>query len=423
MASAISIGLGLTSSSGVVTLIMAVGLGVLVAVRWGATDQERSAVQLVRERRDHLRSAVLWGGVIFVLASTALLLRPDAISGVPELASTWLAKMRGDEVIGVVQVFQILLIYEPLIVFAGLAGVVIAILRVQAASIVLSVWSIAALIVALLQPGRQVLDLVLVLTPLALLAGQAIEQLIAALAKHGAWQIEGAFGLVAAPLAGYLAIVLSGYAVGNHLLGSAEVLGQTLTPLTSFIVLLGLVSLIVGALFGLAIGWRATLRAAAVSVIGLCVLISMGNVWSVTQLHAGDAHELLAGPEVTTVDVRDLVRAIQAESVRVTGQENQIPLKIMLPEDDAVLNWYLRDFQPAQLANSADGQAPVIITLAGVTPPAQPGQYIGARFVTRSTWSVSSLTDASTLRWLLYREADPSAPVQTLVVWVQIVQQ
>ncbi len=418
----ISIGLGLTSGPGIVTLLIALAIGVLIVYRWSTSDEERAAVAELREGRDHVRQAAGWGGAVFVLAATVVLLRLESIRSVPELVSAWLAASHGFDTIGVLQLFQIMLIDEPLIVWFGLAGILYAIARGSRTSIVLSVWSIGALIVTLLQPGRQTVDLVLMLAPLALLAGQVVQRLADDLTRHGAWQLEGAVWLLGVPLAGYLAITMSSYAIGRGLAGDAQVLGQTLDPAASFAVLLVLMCLIVGAVFALAIGLGAVRRAAVAALVMIFAMISIGNTWSVTQTHASDPREPLLSPSVTTGDVRPMMEAIEAASVRATGNRWLAAITVALPQSDPVLAWYLRQFKNAQFTAAPDAQVPVAITPDGTEPSAQPGSYIGAKFVTRSTWSSAQLIGANFLRWWLYREADQPSPVQTLVVWVKTAQ-
>ena len=416
---AIVVGLGLTSGSGLVTLIIVISIGSLIVYRWSASEADRATVRQVREQSDQLRTAAMCGGAAFLLASTVMLLRPSAIGGVPESISAWLAAWRGSDTVGVLQLFQIMLIDEPLIVWFGLAGIVYAIIRGHGLSIVLSVWSIGALLITLLQPGRQPIDLVLALTPLALLGGQVVQTASTALIEHGAWQIEGAVWLIVAPLTGYLAVSLGAYASGRNLIGNAQILGQTLNPMTSFVVLLVMLTLIVGAVFALAIGIRATLRAGAVAAWVIFAVISLSNAWSATQLHASDPRELLWNPTTVTTDVRAVVQAVEAASVRTTGNLHQAAVTIALSPVDPVIAWYLRDFKDVRWAAVPDAQTPIAITPFGVQLPAEQGGYIGAKFVTRVTWSPAQLTDADLLRWWLYRETDQPIPLQTLIVWVK----
>jgi len=283
------------------------------------------------------------------------------------------------------------------------------------------VWAIGALLIALFQSGRQTTDLALMLVPLAVLAGRAVQRLAEALARHGNWLFEGILWLVATPLTGYLAVTLSSYAMGHNLVGNAQILGQTMSPLISFVVLMLILAMIVGAVFSLAISLGAVLRAGAAAVMAVFIVIAFGNAWSVTHLRAGDPRELLWGPTAVTDDVHQLVTAVQAASNRTTGFRQQAAIDVALPQFDPVVAWYLRDFKNVQFTAAPAAVTPIVITSLGVEPPSEPGGYIGARFTTQTAWSPSALTDETLLRWWLYREGDVAA-AQTLVVWVKPVQ-
>lgn len=419
---AITIGLALTSGPGVMTLLIMIGLGSISAYRWLMSDEDRAVLHNLRQAVGVLRRALVWGGVTILLVTSTLLLNPGGLRGVPEVLSGWLAAWRAPDAIGPLQLFQVLLVYEPLIVWVGLAGLIASLRRVNATLTVLGVWSIGALLIALAQPGRQVTDLTLMLIPLALLAGLAVQRLIDALLAHGAWGFEGAVWLVGAPVIGYLALTLSGYATGHNLIGNAQLLGQTMTPLASFAVLLGILALIVGGIFSLAMGLRAVLRASATALIVVFALMAIGSTWSVTQLRPGNPHELLWGPTATSPEVRPLIEAVQAASRRATGHLQQAAVSVALPQVDPVIVWYLRGFKSAQFTTTPSADAPIVITPLGVEPPAEPGAYLGAKFVTRSAWSPATLDDAALLRWWVYRQAGDPTPMQTLVVWVKPLQ-
>jgi hypothetical protein len=313
-------------------------------------------------------------------------------------------------------------VYEPLIVWVGLAGLIAALRRVTGTTAVLGVWSIGALLIALGQPGRQVTDLTLMLAPLALLAGAAVQRLIDALSDRGAWGLEGAVWLVAAPLIGYLAITLSGYATGHNVIGNAQLLGQTLSPLGSFAVLVIILALIVGGIFSLAMGLSAVLRAGAAILVVVFALTAIGSTWGVTQLRPGDPRELHWGPIATTPDVRPLLQAVEAASWRATGNAEVAPVTVALPQFDPVMAWYLRGFKNVQFSAASGVSAPIVITRPGDEPLVSTGGYLGAKFVTRATWSPAALDEAALLRWWVYRQAGDPIPAQTLVVWVKPIQ-
>ncbi len=419
---AISIGLALISGPGALTALIAIGLGSIMAYRWLLSDDDRARLRDLRQDTAALREALIWGAATVLLVASTLLLNLGGLRGVPEVVSAWLSAWRSLDTIGPLQIFQVLLIYEPLIILAGLAGLVMAMRRVAGVTAVLGMWGIVALLIAIAQPARQVTDLALALVPLALLAGLAVQHLIDALADRGAWGNEGALWLVGAPLIGYLAITLSSYATDHNLIGNAQLLGQTLSPLGSFAVLLAILVLIVGGIFSLAMGLGAVLRAGGGLALIILALLSIGGTWSVTQLHAGDPHELLWGPTATTPEVRPLLQAVEAASWRATGTPQQAAINVALPKFDPVIAWYLRGFKNTQFTAAADASTPIAITPLGAEPLAEPGAYLGAKFVTRAVWSPSGLDDTALLRWWVYRQANDPIAEQTLVVWVKPLQ-
>ncbi|MBP7689341.1 MAG: glycosyltransferase family 39 protein [Thermoflexales bacterium] len=419
---AVAIGLALTSGPGVVTVLIVISLGLLMAYRWLASEDDRARLTEMRMAGAALREAGLWGAAAMVLVTSTVLLNPGGLRGIPEMVSAWLAAWRAIDTIGPLQIFQVLLVYEPLIVWAGLAGLIVAVRRMTITTVVLGVWSIGALLLALGQPGRQIVDLTLTLVPLALLAGLAVQHLIDALIDRGNWGFEGAVWLIAAPLIGYLFVTLGGYATGHNVIGNAQVLGQTLSPLASFVVLMAILALIVGGVFALAMGLGAVLRAGATAALVVFALVSIGNVWSVTQLRPSDPRELHWGPIATAPDVRPMIQAIEAASWRATGNAEVAPVTVSLPQTEPVIAWYLRGFQNVQFASTSGATPPIVITALGETPQTVTGGYVGAKFVTRSAWSPSALDNAALLRWWVYRQAGEPLATQTLVVWVKPLQ-
>jgi len=419
---AVAIGLALTSGPGAVTLLITIGLGSIAAYSWLASDDDRARFDEVRHDATALRQAGLWGAASVLLVTTTLLLNLGGLRGIPEVVSAWLAAWRATDTIGPLQLFQVLLVYEPLIVWTGLAGLIVVMRRMTGTTAVLGVWSIGALLIALGQPGRQIVDLTLMLVPLALLAGLAAQRLIDALLERGAWGFEGAVWLIATPLIGYLFVTLSGYATGNNIIGNAQVLGQTLSPLASFAALLAILTLIVSGVFALAMGLGAVLRAGAMALIVVFALVSIGNVWSVTQLRPSDPRELHWGPIATAPDVRQMLKAIEAASWRATGNASAAPVTVSLPQFEPVIAWYLRDFKNAQFAAASDINTPIVVTALGEKPQTSSGGYLGAKFVTRAMWSPATLDDKALLRWWVYRQAGAPVATQTLVVWVKPIQ-
>lgn len=420
---AIAIGLGLTSGEGLITIVLVLIPALLIAYRWMASDEDRAKVQQLRRDEHALRDAVLIGGAAFMLAATALLLRPAGLANVPESVSAWVSAWSAPDAIGAVRLFQIMIVYEPLILLFGLAGLIMSLRRVTGLILLLGLWAIGAFIVALLQPGRQVLDLALVLTPLALLGGVLVERLALDLEQHGAWKAEGLFWLAAAVLLGFAAINAGQTAMGPA--ATNAFLGTQLNRVTSLSVGMVLLAAVILGVFVLLIGWRATVRAAAITLVAVLALISFSSAWNLTQMRAGDPHELIWGPTATSPDVRALREMLQAASRQDTGFVDQAQIAVTLPQDDVLLRWYLRDFKRAQYNAVVSDLAPIVVAPAGSTfPPFVPDAYQGQRFNTQTLWEPSQLTDSDVLRWWLYRESDIAPqPTQTYVVWLKVRQE
>jgi hypothetical protein len=363
---------------------------------------------------------VLIGGVTCVLAATTLLLRPAGLAGVPEILSAWLGAWSALDTIGALRLFQVLIVYEPLILCFGLASLIVSLRRLTGLVTLLSVWAIGALIVALLQPGRQALDLTLVLTPLALLGGLLVERVTRDLEQHGAWRAEGLFWIVVAVVLGFAAVNASRTAMGA--VSSNWFLAAPMSLATSLSIGTLLLAIVVCGVFVILIGWRATLRAGIVTLFALLAVISFSSAWNVTQVRPGNPRELLWGPATTPLDVRALRELIGAASKQRTGFLDQAQVAVTLPQDDPVLRWYLRDFKKAQYNAVVSDLAPVIVAPQGSTfPPFVTDTYQGQPFVTQTLWEPSQLTDNDYLRWWLYRESDTAPlPVQTYVVWVKV---
>ncbi len=412
----IALGLALTSGPGLITLMVVIAPALIITYRWIATAEDRARV---KQTAQVWRTVLPWSAATFVVVAAVALLRPSTVSSVPEVLTAWLKAWSETAAIGPGQMTLILLMYEPLIIIGGALGFVHGLRRFNGLVALLDVWFIGALLIALLQPGRQTLDVTLALTPLALLGGLAIEAFVRTLRQRGSWKAEGLLALVAIPIVGYLAIVAGGYAAGATVIGKAQFLGLQFDPAGSFLILLIIAVLVFGGIFALLIGVEATLRGALGVVLVLCTLITLGNAWGVTQRRASDPRELLWGPTATAPDVRDMATAVEAASQRDTGFPRQASITYSLPQDDPVLHWYLRRF--SDITDSVVPNVPsmVIITPAGVQPNVADTAYVGAKFPVRVTWDERTLPAENWLRWWLYREApQPVSDQETIVVWV-----
>jgi uncharacterized protein (TIGR03663 family) len=418
---ALAIGLALTSGPGLLTAALVIAPGLLIAYRWIASGEDRMKLRELRQNAAALRTALIVGGTAFFLAATVLLLRAGALANVPESLSAWMAAWQQADVVSALRLFQILLLYESLIVCFGLLGLLSALRRITGLVVVLGLWALGALIVILLQPGRQVLDLTLVLTPLALLGGIFLEALTRQLLQDGSWKAEGVFCLVALILAAFAAVSAGNYATGL-VPASNPFTGDPMNRLVSYGLGMSVVSVLTLLVFGFIIGWRATLRAALVALFVFLTAASFSSAWAVTQLRPSDPRELLWGPSATSSEVRALTEAVEAASKRKTGFLDRMPMAVTLPQDDPVVRWYLRKYPNAQYNNVVADLAPAIIAPLGSSfPPNMVEAYRGKPFAVRAQWEPSTLADGDLMKWWLYREsAQAPLPEQTLVLWLNL---
>ncbi len=413
----IAIGVGLTSGPGMITLAVVIAPALIVGYRWIASDEDRARV---KQATQAWRTVLAWSAGTWLVVATAALLRPAAMSSVPEVLTGWLKAWTEDAGISQAQLIQALMMYEPLIVAGGLLGFGYSLRRPSGVAALLDFWFCGALLLVLLQAGRQTLDVTLALTPLALLGGLFGEALFQALRRHGAWQAEGLLVVIAAAIVAYLAIVGAGYAVGSTIIGTAQFLGLQFDAGGSYAILVAIAVLIFGGIFAVLIGVRAMLRGAAVAMLIVFGLISLSNAWGVTQLRASSPFELLWGPTTTAPDVREAVKAAESASQRATGFPHQASVGVVLPQEEPVVAWYLRRFPDVVYSASPNVSTTVMITTLGVQPTVPNTPYVGARFPLRTTWDYRTLLAENWLRWWLYREVQqPDSKSETIVVWVK----
>ncbi len=416
---AISIGVGLTGGPSIVTLLIVIGLGSIVVLRW-IPSTEAGEVRSIRPsiQRDQLRRAVGWGGAAFILVATVALTNPAAIRFVPENFSAWLQSFRAAPTISTARWLESAIIYEPLIISVGIVGLFAVLVRADGTSVLLGLWALVSAMIVLLQPGHQAVDVLLALAPLTLLAGMLIQSLTDSMWRHAAWSLEGVPWLIGLLLAGYLALLAASTAMSGQA-DSGVFLGIAINPLLSFGVTAVFLILLIGAVFVVVIGGGALLRAASSVILIVLVFISIGSAWSLNQLHVADPRELPWGPIATSRDLRDLISALHAASDRLTGDPNQISISVVAAQPNPILEWYLRDFKRVKTDVSPDVTAQAIIVPQGISSTVSLGNYYGAAFAVQSVWNLESLQPGGVMRWWLYRDAELPAAFETVTVWIK----
>ncbi|MCK4298847.1 MAG: hypothetical protein KAX80_04910, partial [Planctomycetes bacterium] len=313
---------------------------------------------------------------------------------------------------------QLLIVYEPLILVFGLAAVVYLRLlgrrRRDLFSFFLACWSAVAFLVYLVAGGRGPGDVVLVVLPLALLAGAFVGRLLDELAAKASWVGEGLFVALACPVVVYLGLELGGYA-------SRGARNYLWLALVAVLILVGLF-----VLYWISFGREPALRSGGLVLLLSLVFLTVSISCYLNYRRGSDPHEImLASP--TSRELFDLVETVEMVSSR-EGDPRTIAVTVHQGAGPA-LAWYLRDFEDVEFVTelSPSIDTPVVIAPAEEQEPTLGAQYSGQDFALASSWKPqgpsttlrTGLSGSDLMRWLFYRRA--STPVQTddLVLWVK----
>jgi uncharacterized protein (TIGR03663 family) len=414
--SAVSAALALTAAPGVYSLVLALaaGLGLLALLgESGAGDDGWTNLQAawedLRLQREWLRNGVaLFAGTTLILLPTTLLLHLEGIQAVADLFLTWVnhfAPWAGDQPLG--YSLAVLLLYEPLPLVFGLAGVAVVFWRRDLLGRLLAVWVGAAFFISLLAGGRGPGDALLVVGPLTLLAGRVLGRLLEDVLDHRQWVQDG-----------LIVGLLMGVAVFSYLqLATYAFRRDTGFP---WLVVLSL-GLLIG-FFGLYLAWsgrQAGWRGGGLALAILLSLVMVSSATNLAYLRSHDPRELLV-VEGTSPNVRDLPALLEGASMQRLGAVEVIPITLDASVGP-VVRWYLRDFRQQTWLSTAPG--PDVTTEAVVVPqklytPDLGAAYFGTDFAVRTTWQPQNMTWVDWANWLLFRKSPDRLQEERVVLWL-----
>jgi uncharacterized protein (TIGR03663 family) len=292
-----------------------------------------------------------------------------------------------------------LLAYEPLPLFFGCAGAVIAFRQQRPFEAFLAIWAAVGLVLLLATGGQQPIWLATVIVPLGLLAGYAVDWLPTAFADAEQQRRLGV----------YAAITLSLLATTIIALGNATSADPNVPRWVALLPPLAIVVFTI--CFGL---WYDRRTAATSAIVVALVALLVVDIHATTLLNPGgklNPAELYTGV-ATSPDLRTMASdvGIVLDELHIARQIEGRPVS----EDVQVLStlgdpvaWYLRDRPNVQVVNAVDG-APAVAILAQ-QDKAPKGAYTGETFeyLTSAVRPGASLNDVA--RWWLYRqESSPS---------------
>jgi hypothetical protein len=346
--------------------------------------------------------------------------KPGGLGAAIDFISAWLAGFTQTGATAWYWPLQLLAVYEPLAMVVGLVGLFLALERGQRFVGLLVIWLLAATLLVVLRPARTSGDVLLVVIPLAMLGGYALEALVGSLRTLRFSVEEGVLMLVVLPVVAYFVLGLTAYI--NNPAAPLPVAGRfDLGPMTAVIPMLLAITLIgiLIALFVALSSIEASLRGATLTMLVVLTMTTWAAGWGAAQSHPGDPRELMTGPEATAPAVRDLMRDLSVLSANTTTDTRTLSFVVQSPPD-GVLAWYLRDMPNAQFVSALDeSSAPPVLVTTASQPPALSGSYAGQRFTLRHEWRIEGRPINEALKWLFYRKAELPKPTLQAILWVQ----
>lgn len=373
--------------------------------------------------RPAVKRGLAAAGLGVLALSTGLGFNPAGLAAAGEQFLAWLGRFSVPTGVSFPHVL-VLGSYEPLILVAGLVGLIRALRRRHAMGLVLAFWAAVGEIQLALMPGRELGDLLWVLLPMSGLAGLAVEELVRSLRERGRWLNEGLYLPVSLVLWVHFGLTLAAYSRSGRP-----------TDLTLALLSL-LLQVFLTAAFGFAIsapepgevpaeamarGLEAALRGGALSLGLVLLTITLSLGWRLSHRWPTDPRRL-PSQETVAIEVHTLVDVVDTIGVANVGSRGRLPIAF-LDEADPTLAWALRQFDqeildedPLPDPQGVTDNPPLILAPTRFEPP--PG-YLAEAFPLRRTWP-PSWSRQEAVRWWMYGESNtPAVITERIVLWMR----
>jgi uncharacterized protein (TIGR03663 family) len=437
---AAALGLGLCSGPGIYTLLLIFalfGLALFLGERLLDRDTGWSSLwgawSSVRGERGLLAKA---GAVLFAtfgLVAMALVLYPGGVGHAADLIGAWAAGFL-PEADGNPLVYPLLLLlrYEPLILILGLveAGRWALGRRSEAPeasqpasafphTAFLVFWAAAAILLILIPGHRPAGNVLWVVIPLALLAGQGAARAWRWIARRDLWPEAALVAIVALGVGVFIYLQVASYSVAGS--GTTvSVAGVTLYAWTTYLILAAValaLAAIVGAVAWLWRGPGLVVAGGWLALLAILGLFGFKATWGLSVAHAADPRELMI-LQTTAPDVRLLVDRLEALSRDTAGDAHTLPFTVERATGPVVA-WYLREFKGQTAVDdlSAPPATQAVVTL-GVRDLPIGETFRGQDFPLHTQWLPWGLRGQDIVRWLLFNKAGQPVVDQQVVLWV-----
>jgi uncharacterized protein (TIGR03663 family) len=437
---AAALGLGLTAGPGIYSLLL---IGILFGLLLYAADHLlgreagwsslAAGWEALRGEKGLLARSGAVLAATFGLVAMTFVLNPSGVGYAADLIGTW-AKGFLPEEGGQPFVYPLLLLlrYESLALSLGLIEMGRwALSRRQAHrdadlpgpsfpfTAILSFWAVTAFLIVLVSGHRPAGNILLVVVPLALLAGQGVERAWRWIGRRLLWPEASIFAAITAGLLVFFYLQVAAYGLTNNA-STFTMAGITLYNSVSYLLLASLALLLLAGLAIITAIWRGgevVLAGGWLTLILVLGLFGFRSTWSLNFAHTADPRELMV-LQTTAPDVRLLVERLEALSLDQSGDAHTLPITAEAATGPA-LAWYLRDFEALTVVESLSAPPD---TMAALTLAAQDlpiGEtFRGQGFPLRSRWLPWGLWGQDLVRWLLFGEGSLPVVDQEVVLWV-----
>jgi len=386
-------------------------------------DKAATDESVGRVRREDLKTALVFGGATILLGGTMFLLSPNGLSAWLSALPVYLSGWARPSGVSAGRLVFTLFAYQPLALALGLVAVMRGWLGRGINNIRLSLWLLAAVLVALFYPARQVGDLAWALIPLWALAALELSnhtQIFLQERREVAGMATLVFILLGFSWLNYSAIALDPLNPANVSANALQVGGNVILdrlPPTRYVLLVSVLLLMAVSVLMVALGWSARIARLG-TVWGLTValgLYSLGMAWSATGLRTPDGWELWwPGKQPVQADL--LLTTVNEQSEWSTGDTMSQDVTL-LNVDSPALEWLLRG-RGLHMATALNTQDEPGIVISSQTDDINlPIAYRGQDFTWRREpyWEIAGFYEW--IKWSVFRELPYES--EAVIVWVR----
>jgi hypothetical protein len=366
-----------------------------------------------------------------LLLGTGFGLAPQLLGGLAETPAAWLGRWSpaiandaSTPAFSLIAVLLALLVYHALPLWYGLSYGLLSWLRPSALTqpaVRLLIAAAIALLLVLLQPGRQLSDLAWALIPLWGLTGLALAHLLELQAGETSGSSLATDDQLPATDFNGSGLIAAGLIFFTGLLGSYNLVylvGLNAQPWIFAAVLGGVAA--IGAILALLVftGWNERIAVFGLGwgLAALLALYSFSNLWGLSFVRFNGPTEIWRyGPPI--VQAQELEHTLALVSRRSEGHLGEV--RIISSVSTPAMRWLLSRYPAAAFANdfSSDQLPPIYISPAQAEKPELLGEYRGMDLHWSQSPAWQGPLPPDWLRWLLYRRG-PVTP-QSLIIWVR----